>query len=69
MQDAEFFTSTDAGYGGPSSNMGICAWTNLSNLPAAPTVTCQNVNLGASYTDPLPSASQVDRTTSILALA
>jgi hypothetical protein len=54
VQDAEFFTSTDAGYGGPSSNMGICAWTNLSNLPAAPTVTCQNVNLGASYTDPLP---------------
>src|SRR6185312_5591623 len=53
VQDAEFFTSTDAGYGGPSSNMGICAWTNLSNLPAAPTVTCQNVNLGASYTDPL----------------
>ena len=53
VQDAEFFTSTDAGYGGPSSNMGICAWTNLNNLPAAPTVTCQNVNLGASYTDPL----------------
>jgi hypothetical protein len=53
VQDAEFFTSTDAGYGGPSSNMGICAWTNLSNLPAAPTVACQNVNLGASYTDPL----------------
>jgi hypothetical protein len=54
VQDAEFFVSTDAGYGGPSSNMGICAWTNLRNLDTmGPTVTCQNVNLGSNYTDPL----------------
>ena len=55
IQDAEFFTSTDAGYGGSSSNMGICAWTNLSNIATTPpTVSCQNVNLGLSYADPLP---------------
>jgi hypothetical protein len=54
VQDAEFFVSTDAGYGGPSQNLGICAFTNLSNFATtAPTVTCQNVNLGANYTDPL----------------
>jgi len=54
VQDAEFFVSTDAGYGGPSQNLGICAFTNLRNFDTvAPTVTCQNVNLGANYTDPL----------------
>jgi hypothetical protein len=55
VQDAEFFVSTDAAYGGPSSNMGICAFTNLSNFGSTqPTVTCTNDNLGATYTDPLP---------------
>jgi hypothetical protein len=54
VQDAEYFLSTDAGYGGPSSNMGLCSWTNLSNITTTqPTVTCQNVNLGLPYTDPL----------------
>jgi hypothetical protein len=54
VQDAEFFIATDAGYGGPSQNLAICAWTNLSNMgTTTPTVTCQNNNLGANYTDPL----------------
>jgi hypothetical protein len=55
VQDAEFFVSTDSAFGGPSSNLAICAWTNLNNIATTmPTVTCQNVNLGLSYTDPLP---------------
>ncbi|HEY7092935.1 MAG TPA: hypothetical protein VH393_07140 [Ktedonobacterales bacterium] len=54
VQDAEFFLSTDAGLGGPSSNMGLCAWTNLSNITTTPpTLTCMNINLGLAYTDPL----------------
>jgi hypothetical protein len=52
VQDAEFFVSTDAGWG-TSQNMGICAATNLSNVTTTtPTVTCQNINLGANYADP-----------------
>jgi hypothetical protein len=48
VQDAEFFISTDAGRGVTSSNMGLCAWTNLNNMTSttAPTTTCQNVDLG-----------------------
>jgi hypothetical protein len=55
VQDAEFFVSTDAGRGlGASSNMGLCAWTNLNNMTSvtAPTTTCQNVDLGLTYGDP-----------------
>jgi hypothetical protein len=54
VQDAEFFVSTDAGWGITSANLGLCAWTNLSNFPSvAPTISCMNVNLGLSYTDPM----------------
>jgi hypothetical protein len=54
VQDAEFFISTDAGRGVTSSNMGLCAWTNLNNMTSttAPTVTCQNIDLGLTYGDP-----------------
>jgi hypothetical protein len=63
VQDAEFFVSTDAGLLGAnsSSNMGLCAWTNLSNITTTtPTVTCQNVNLGLAYDDPLPAFQPSD---------
>ncbi|HEX3270187.1 MAG TPA: hypothetical protein VHR15_06030 [Ktedonobacterales bacterium] len=54
VQDAEFFISTDSGT--VSSNMGLCAWTNLSNITSSPsTVTCQNVNLGLTYDDAFPA--------------
>jgi hypothetical protein len=52
-QDAEFFVSTDEGVDAVSSNMGLCAWTNLSNITTTPpTVTCQNVDLGLPYAAP-----------------
>jgi hypothetical protein len=53
VQDAEFFLSTDLGIATASSNMGLCAWTNLSNMTTTPpTVTCQNVDLGLTYVHP-----------------
>jgi hypothetical protein len=54
VQDGEFFVSTDAGWVAAGSNMGLCAWTNLSNISTMqPTVTCQSVNLGLTYDEPL----------------
>jgi hypothetical protein len=55
VQDAEFFISTDVDVNlGVRSNMGLCAWTNLNNMTntTAPTITCQDVDLGLPYSYP-----------------
>jgi hypothetical protein len=55
VQDGEFIVATDAGYGVTSSNLTLCALTNLNNVSTtAPTLTCGLNNLGVSYADPLP---------------
>jgi hypothetical protein len=56
VQDGEFIVATDIGYGVTSSNLTLCALTNLNNVSTtAPTLTCGLNNLGVSYADPLPA--------------
>ena len=56
VQDSEFIVATDTGYGVTSSNLTLCALTNLNNVSTtAPTLTCGLNNLGLSYADPLPA--------------
>jgi hypothetical protein len=55
VQDAEFFISTDVDVNlGVRSNMGLCAWTDLNNMTSstAPNITCQDVDLGLTYSYP-----------------
>ncbi|HEY7021551.1 MAG TPA: hypothetical protein VH349_10575 [Ktedonobacterales bacterium] len=53
--DGEFIVATDVGYGVTSSNLTLCALTNLNNISTnAPTLTCGLNNLGLSYADPIP---------------
>ena len=57
VPDGEFIVATDMGYGVTSSNLTLCALTNLNNVSTtAPTLTCGLNNLGLSYADPLPVA-------------
>ena len=52
VQDAEFVVATDAGFGGPSSNVTLCALTNTQNLPSgSPTLSCGQNNVGLAYSD------------------
>jgi hypothetical protein len=56
VQDGAFIVATDTGYGVTSSNLTLCALTNLNNVPTtAPTLTCDLNNLGISYADPIPA--------------
>jgi hypothetical protein len=56
VQDAEFVVATDAGYGTESTNLSVCALTNLSNIAGvAPTFSCLHAALPYAYWDPRPA--------------
>jgi hypothetical protein len=53
--DAEFLIATDAGYGGPFSDLTTCAFSNTRGLVTGtiPTASCVINTLPVSYTDPI----------------
>jgi hypothetical protein len=54
VQDAEYLMASEEGWGGPFSKITLCTLTNTRNIATiAPTYTCDVVDLGASYSDPV----------------